>query len=145
MAALTKSRDTRRRGPNIDMILASPVAADAVIFRGALVAYDSDGYLVPASVSPLLTVIGRADDEVDNTNGLDGAKSCNVRTNCVFAYANDGLDAIDQSHVGQLCYATDDQTVAATTGGDTKSAAGFVTGLAASGEIWVLCLPHKIG
>lgn len=150
MAALTAPRDTRRKGPSTDSAFNHPVAANAVIYKGALVALNATGYLVPATTATDITVIGRADpvggiDTVDNTGGADGDLECEVRSHARFAYVNDPGDPITQAGVGKLCYATDDQTVAGTSGGATKSPAGYVAEIDAdTSEVWVLCLPHAL-
>jgi hypothetical protein len=49
-----------------------PVAADAVIYLGALLALDADGFVVPAADAAGLKPIGFAEKSVDNTGGADG-------------------------------------------------------------------------
>lgn len=53
-----------------------PVAADAVIWAGAQVCWDADGYLVPASQTSGLVMAGIALEAVNNTGGDDGDLDC---------------------------------------------------------------------
>lgn len=102
-----------------------PVAADAVIYQGAIVAIDS-GYLVAASTATGLAVVGIASQSVDNTGGANGALWCEVKRG-VFTMKNSAAaDEITLSEIGSACYVVDDQTVAKTDGGATRSAAGVV-------------------
>ena len=113
MTALSAERDTPRQGPNTDSIHVYPVDAAAVIYKGALVCLDA-GYCKPAEAATGLIIVGRAEESVDNTDGDPGDLSVTVRSNATFKWVNDGGDAVDQTGVGTLCYALDDQTVTAT-------------------------------
>jgi hypothetical protein len=66
-----------------------------------------------------------------------GAISARVRRG-IFKFANSSAgDAIAQANVGVDCYIVDDQTVALTSGPNTRSRAGKVTEIDADGGIWV--------
>ena len=59
-------------------------------------------------------------------------------------------DAIAQADVGKVCFIVDDQTVAKTNGGNTRSPAGIVDGMACrfgGGNVWVRFdeAPMRIG
>jgi hypothetical protein len=89
-----------------------PVAASTRILAGTLVALNASGYLVHASADPSLRVLGRAEEEVDNSAGAAGQKTCRVKRG-VFGWTNSAASlAISNSHVGRPCYAVDNQTVA---------------------------------
>lgn len=113
-----------------------PVAANAKIYGGALVATNATGFAVPGSVATTLISQGRAESLVDNTGGADGAKTVLVRRQKAFKFLNHGADLVVQADFGKTCYIVDDQTVAKTTGGATRSAAGKVLGVEADG-VWV--------
>jgi len=133
MVALTEGRMTPFRDGDLRNF---PVAASAVIYAGAMVAINATGYLVPASTSTTLKVVGRAEAEVDNASGADGALSCETRTG-IFQYANSAAaDLIARSDIGANCYAVDDQTVAKTDGTTTRSVAGKIFDVDAQG-VWV--------
>jgi hypothetical protein len=117
-------------------LISVPVAANAVIFAGALVVATATGFAAPGSTATGLTYLGRADQSADNTGGADGDVSVLVRRKKAFRFANSGVDAVTQASLGRACYIVDDETVAATNGTNTRSAAGLVVGLDADG-VWV--------
>lgn len=98
-------------GPVGRFLPAFPVAASTIILAGIMVAVNATGYLVPASADPTLRVIGRSEEEVDNSSGSSGAKTCKVKRG-VFGWTNSGTTlACADTHVGRYCYAVDNQTV----------------------------------
>jgi hypothetical protein len=110
-----------------------PVAAATLIYAGALVALLSTGYASKGAVSATLKQFGRADERVDNLAGAAGAKTVKVRTG-VFRWANSSAgDLITIANIGTDCFIVDDQTVAATNGGATRSRAGKVVFVDAAG------------
>lgn len=130
---LTAERDTHMKDGDLIVV---PVAATKKIFAGALVASSATGYATPGAVATTLTYLGRAEETVDNTAGADGAKTVLVRRGKAFKFKNSGADAVTQASLGKVCYIVDDETVAATNGTGTRSAAGIVVGLDADG-VWV--------
>jgi hypothetical protein len=118
------------------VLIAVPVAAGVKIFAGALVAANATGYAQPGAVATTLTYLGRADQFVDNTGGANGAATVMVRRRRAFYWQNSATDAVTQASVGKVCYIADDQTVSATNGANTQSAAGIVLSVDANG-VWV--------
>lgn len=131
--ALAADRNTPMKDGEL---IAAPVAANVKIYAGALVAANATGYATPGATATTLTYLGRAEESADNTGGADGAKTCLVRRRTAFKFKNSGADAVTQASLGKACYIVDDETVAATNGGNTRSAAGIVVGLDADG-VWV--------
>lgn len=131
MAALTRDRNTPQMNAGIIPV---PVAANAVIFAGALVVANANGYAAPGSTATTLTYLGRAEEAVDNTGGANGAKTVPVRRLLAFRWGNDG--SITQAHLGKTAYIVDDQTLAATDGTGTRSAAGTIVLVEADG-VWI--------
>ncbi|MEI7614096.1 MAG: hypothetical protein WCK63_14435 [Betaproteobacteria bacterium] len=131
--ALTADRNTHMRDGGL---LPAPVAANVKIFAGALVAANATGYAAPGSAATTLTYLGRAESQVDNTGGADGAKIIMVRRGKAFKFANAAADLVTQAELGKTCYIVDDQTVAKTNGTNTRSAAGKVVGVDSDG-VWV--------
>lgn len=86
-----------------------PIVADAVIYAGALVGINTDGFLEPASADATLKIVGIACTEKDATGLADGDIEVEVdaRT-CVLV---NGSSSITANDVESLCYAVDDQTV----------------------------------
>lgn len=133
MTALTAGRNTPfRDGARRNF----PLAASTKVFAGSLVALSSTGFLVPASTATTLTCVGRAEADVDNSAGANGALSCEVAGG-IFRFANSAAaDLIARSDIGANCYAVDDQTVAKTNGTSTRSVAGKIYDVDAQG-VWV--------
>lgn len=129
---LNAPRNTVERGKDV---LVLGLAANAVIYAGALVAVNASGYAVPGSVSATLKAAGRAEESADNTGGANGAVTVTVKRG-VFRFGNHGADAVDQSSVLGDCYIVDDATVAKTHATNTRSRAGKVLEVGSTG-VWV--------
>lgn len=134
MTVLVADRNTPFKQP---LLISVPVAANVRIFAGALVAASAAGLATPGATAATLTYLGRAEEQVDNTGGAASAKSVLVRRGEAFKFANLAADTVTQASLGKLCYIADDQTVAATSAVNTRSAAGLVIGVEADG-VWVL-------
>ena len=134
MTALANDRTTpKRTGHNLN----HPVAAGAVIFAGALVCLNASGFAVKGSTSATLKASGMARARVDNTAGADGALRLEVDRHGLYQFANSAAgDAIALADMGSTAYIVDDQTVAKTNGGGTRSAAGKVVDVDAAG-VWI--------
>jgi hypothetical protein len=130
---LTGSRNTPHKDAEL---LPFPVAGGAKIFGGAMVVINATGFAAPGSTSLTVTYVGRAEDNVDNTAGADGAKTVSVRRKKVFKWANFATDPVAQADVGKQVYIVDDFTVAKTNGTGTRSVAGKLMGVDLDG-VWV--------
>ncbi len=129
--ALNKDRNTPiRDGVNV----VHPIAAAKKIYAGSLVVLNATGYAEPGSTATTLTAAGRAEVQVDNSSGANGALSITVRRG-IFRFTNHS-DAVTRTEIGKSCYIVDDQTVAKTNGTSTRSVAGKVIDLDSSG-VWV--------
>lgn len=132
MAALAQDRNTPARAASTRQL---KVAANAKIYAGALVVLAA-GVAKPGSTALNLVAVGRAEHAVDNTGGADGAQVVDVRPG-TFRYANSaGADEVTDAQIGSDCFVVDDQTVAKTDGGGTRSKAGEVFAVDAQG-VWV--------
>lgn len=126
-----------RNTPSKDGELISvPVAAGKKCYAGGLAVANATGYAAPGATALNLTYLGRFEEFADNTAGADGDADVIVRRGKAFKFANDGADPVTQASLGKVCYITDDETVCATNGAGTKSAAGIVVGLDDNG-VWV--------
>lgn len=96
-----------------------PVAANAIIWAGALVAINATGYLVPVTAASQ-KVVGIACTELDATGLADGAKEMEVDHGIALLENSTAGEALTKANVEDTCYAADDQTVGKTDG----SAAG---------------------
>lgn len=133
MTALTADRNTPRRPRDKRN---PPVGAGVVLFAGALTAINASGYLVPFSVATTLKSAGRNERRIDNTTGGNGAVNAEVSVG-TFRFANSASgDLITLADIGADCYGVDDQTVAKTSGSNTRSVAGKIFDVDALG-VWV--------
>jgi hypothetical protein len=112
------------------------VKADAVIYRGAILVVGSDGYAKPATTATGLVAVGIAREPVDATGFASGAKTVEVEEMTIGCKNSAGGDEITIADLGRTCYLVDDQTVAKTSGGGTRSVAGYVRKIE-SGLIYV--------
>lgn len=135
MTALTSDRDTQRR--NGDRA-SYPVAAATKIYAGSIVcAQTGSAYVTKGATATTLRGIGVADEAVDNTAGAAGALNVPVRNDGWFRFANSAAgDAITLADVGADAYIVDDQTVAKTSGTNTRSVAGKIRDVDATG-VWI--------
>ncbi|OOZ41662.1 hypothetical protein BOW53_03000 [Solemya pervernicosa gill symbiont] len=131
--ALTEDRQTPYQDAEI---LSVPVAASTKIFAGALVAANATGYAQGGAAATTLTYLGRAEEQVDNSAGVDGDLNIKVRRGKAFKFKNSGTDAVTQAELGKSCYIEDDETVAKTDGTGTLSACGKVVGIEGN-FVWV--------
>jgi hypothetical protein len=127
MSALAADRRTNEREARI---YADPMAANVSIKAGGLVVLDASGNAKPGVTGTGLIARGRAEEAKDNTGGAAGAQTIKVKSGC-FGYASDG--SIDRTSIDKTVYIVDDQTVAATDGTGTRSAAGTLKDLEGSG------------
>lgn len=134
MTALTKNRNTPAMAPG--GLRRGEVAAAQLIFAGALVMRNSAGDLVKGQTATGLVGVGRAFAQVDNGSGSAGDLTADYEMG-VFRFANSaGADEITKANIGDLAYAVDDQTVAATDGSSTRSPAGTIEVVDEQG-VWV--------
>lgn len=129
---LTADRNTAMREGTV---LSVPVAAGATIYAGAIVVANATGFAAPGTTALGLRALGRAESQVDNAAGVDGALDVTVRRG-VFHFANSVADPVTQADIGNTCYIEDDQTIAKTTGTNTRSAAGKLIEVDATG-VWL--------
>ncbi len=132
MPPLTAERNTvARTGTRLNLAMAAAV----LIYAGALVARDAAGNAIPGATAVGLLGAGRAVETVDNSLGLAGATEVEIDKG-TFRFDNLGADPVTIANIGSSCFIVDDQTVAATDGGATRSIAGTVFDVDAQG-VWV--------
>lgn len=133
MVALTEGRTTKSRELRY---VNRQVAAAVKIHEGSLTALSAAGYATPGAVAATLKKPGKARSTVDNTAGAAGAKTIEIEYGC-FQWANSAAgDLITIADIGSTAYIVDDQTVAKTSAGATRSAAGEIIDVDAQG-VWV--------
>lgn len=127
--SLTRDRNTPFRA---NEEYGRPVAANAVIYQGALVALNAAGFAVPGAEATGLKADGRAETHVNNDGGANGDHHVIVRKG-VFAWDQAGT-AITRVNIGATAYIEDDHTVTLATAG--RSAAGEIVDVDDNG-VWV--------
>lgn len=133
MAALSADRNTPiRTAEDFEF----PVAASTLIHAGSLVCINSSSLATKGAVATTLKCVGIATERADNSAGLASAIRVKVRRGC-FRFGNStAADLIALADIGADCYIVDDQTVAKTNGGATRSVAGKIRDVDADG-VWV--------
>ena len=115
------------------IVLVFPAAASAKVYAGGIGVLNATGYATKGSAAAGLKAVGRIEEFVDNTNGVDGAVTIKVKRG-VFKFKNSGTDALTRSEIFTDCYIEDDETVCKTVTG--KSKAGTVIDIDSDG-VWV--------
>lgn len=132
MAALTTARNTPERTGDV---FGMPVKAAVKAIQGGIAVLNA-GYAAPATVATTLVALGRFEETVDNSAGANGDLVVKIKRG-VFKFGNSAAgDLIAQADVGADCYIVDDQTVAKTNGGATRSRAGKIVAVDGGG-VWV--------
>lgn len=131
MVALTQDRNTPRRE---NLVRDDPMAANITIFAGSLVCLNAAGNATPGA-----TAVGLKPRGVAQERKVNGATIGEERIRTfpgLHRFANLGADAVTRADIGGTAFIVDDQTVARTNGGATRSAAGIIVDLDARG-VWV--------
>ena len=130
MTALTAARNTKERiGETFDF----PIKAATACYQGGLAVIDA-GYAAPGRTATGLVAAGVFAESA--TAVAAGDATARIKRG-VFKFANSAsADLIAQANVGADCYIVDDQTVALTSGSNTRSRAGKVVAVDADG-VWV--------
>lgn len=133
MTALAQDRNTPARAGDVR---SGPLAASVLVYAGALVMRNAAGYLTKGATATGAIGVGRAEERVDNSAGSAGDAALRYRPG-VFRFANSSsTDAITIAEIGDVCFVADDQTVAKTSGTNTRSPAGIVEDVDDLG-VWV--------
>lgn len=134
MTALTKDKDVHAKetGRSIDV----PLAANAIIFAGAMVSSNATGFGVAASDTTGEVVRGIAEEAADNTGGSDGDLTVRCRLG-VFELLTVGT-VVDQADMGRPVYVSDDATIEKIAGVTNNIIAGTLDSLdPETGNPWV--------
>lgn len=131
MTALTASYDAKRKDGKL---IAMPIAANAQVFKGALVAVAAATGLAQAAADAAgLVFVGVAYETCDNTGGAAAAKLVRVLKTGNYVYAKTGASLTD---IGKTALIADDNTVS--TAATTNSVAcGVVVGLTDAAHVTV--------
>ncbi len=107
MTALTADRNTKvKQGA----LFAQQMAAATVIYNGAMVNVDANGYAVAATDTADHKFIGVSDQTIDNSTGANGALIVQGKREGVMNFAS---SLLTRSQIGDPVYVVDDQSVSA--------------------------------
>lgn len=135
MTAATKDRSTEEIAPG--RVRSLPMAASAKVYAGTIAAIDASGNVNKGITSTTIRAVGVFLAPFDNTGGAAAALSAEVHRGVFGPFANSSAgDLIAAADVGADCYIVDDSTVAKTNGTSTRSVAGKVWNVDASG-VWI--------
>ena len=116
MSAATTAVNTIQRSG--EFIENAPIAAGVILYAGTLAAVNAAGYIVPASDTAALTVLGIVQEQplqsfFDNSAGANGALSVTLKRGA-FVLENSSGAPLTWANLGGNALVADDQTVAAT-------------------------------
>lgn len=130
MAALSAPRNTKTRVGNISD---APIKAATTCYQGGIAVLDA-GYAAPGRTALNLVAVGMFLESATAVSAGDAIARIEAGT---FKFGNSSAgDLIAQADVGADCYIVDDQTVAKTNGGNTRSRAGKIVAVDSDG-VWV--------
>lgn len=133
MTAATQDRSTPQRGA---CRRSGGMAANKLAYAGTIAVLNASGYVEPGTTATGLIALGKFRSQYNNVGGANGAIEAEFDRG-IFRFNNSTSgDEITNLDIGSVCYIVDDQTVAKTDGAGTRSAAGKVDDVDASG-VWV--------
>jgi hypothetical protein len=120
-----------------------PVVGSDIIYRGALLMLNADGYATPASDTASCQTLGVALDYVDNSGGSAGDKFVLVDTSgAELLVAHE--DTISQANVGDAVVLEDDDEVTSAGTGTNDIAAGQISKYVSANVCWIRVKPFGV-
>lgn len=111
------------------------LASMAVATIGALVAVNANGYGVPATSPDAVKLMGMAQHDADNSQGVDGAVTVVVGRNQQYLLPVDTDNPLTQADVGKTALLTPNHTIV--TSGDGLLQIGEIMSIEPDGYAWV--------
>lgn len=134
MTATAEGRATKRRDGRQ---FVHGVANNSNIPTGVIISMNTSGYVVNGRTSTVDTCLGVSTSDGNNTGLGDGVTKITWERGTWGPFANSASgDLITLADVGKNCYLVDNQTVAKTSGTNTRVVAGVVRDVDADG-VWV--------
>jgi hypothetical protein len=131
MAPLTADRNTPRLEGDLRR---GTLGASQSVFAGAILMRNASGDLIEGATATGAVGVGVAQERVASTAA--GATQVTYRPG-TFRFANSAAaDAITKADIGAVAWIVDDQTVARTSGTNTRSPAGVIDSIDPQG-VWV--------
>lgn len=109
-----------------------PVAAAEIAPVNTVAAVNAAGAAGKATNAAFNKILGVVEDGADNTAGLAGAKTINVRRDTSRTFVNSGTAAVTAAHIGLVAKWEDNQTVAAPATANLP-AGGTILGITSEG------------
>jgi hypothetical protein len=141
MAVLTADTTVEHRGEWGSQSF--PVVGSEIIYKGAIVCVDADGYLTAGANTDSLQFAGFAEEQVDNSTGSSGDKDCKVSIPRGDARVKLSGTGFAQTDVGAIAYISDDQTIANSDPGNSVKI-GRIIEYVSSTVHWVACRPFGV-
>ena len=129
MAALTDSINVEEKD---GVLVDSPVVASDIIYRGAMVMHNTAGFLAPAATGAGSIFAGISEEEVDNSGGAAGDERCKHKITGRYLLTGSGFV---QGDVGEIVYASDDQTITKTS--TNNPLVGKIDDFVSATQVWV--------
>lgn len=130
---LTQDRNTPWRSGSCVSV---PLTAGAVIYAGGIVCINTaTAFGVKGSTATGLVAVGIA-NEYKVGGAVNGEVSVDVRKGWLRVNNSASTDEITLADIGSTAYLVDDETVAKTNGGSTRSAAGVIKDVDVDG-VWI--------
>ena len=124
---VTKSKSPQSGGILIDY----QVQSSTLIYKGAFVDIRADGFLVP-SIGSASFFAGVAQEQKDNSTGVDGALKCRVMVGHIIEHT---ITSVATSDIGSVVYALDDSLLSVTNSGG--NAVGWIIQVPVTGTALV--------
>lgn len=113
-------------------------AANQQFWAGGTIVVKSDGFAYVGVTGTGQKIPGVCAFDLDTTGLADGAAQVKLTGGTIGVFENSAAaDLIAEDDVGKRCYLVDDETVALTDGGGTRSDAGMIFDVDADGRVTV--------
>ena len=112
MTALATDRATQRASNQAKIVNQRVQLGTDIVYSGGMVGRLSTGLCVAAAATPGMRVLGVAMETVDNSAG-DSGVYCDIARGAFWFANSASTDEILDDHLGEKCYAVDDNVVAA--------------------------------
>jgi hypothetical protein len=121
-------------------LLAMPVVASDIIYKGSLCKINAAGFLAPCAPEAGSTFAGIAIEQCDNSAGAAGDKTVRVQNVGAVELVGAGLT---QADVGSKVYATDDGVITITEGTTSKQIVGVIVKFISATSVLVKLTPFS--
>jgi hypothetical protein len=121
-------------------LLALPVVAADIIYKGSLCKINAAGFLAPCAPEAGSTFAGIAIENIDNSAGAAGDLLCRVQNVGAIELVGAGLA---QSDVGSKVYATDDGVITTVEGTTSKQLVGVIVKFISATSVLVKLTPFS--